>query len=239
MPVLAGGTVEVIPAPAERVSSQATAMAVVHIHGVYPSDDALSSSEGLWAPLVLGSGLGVKDTVARQGVAPSNWLRGWSREAQLALGQSFADVPGLLIFVPYQEIAGERDAATWRQAATKTPWWPATAEELNELSLLPSDWDSYGSPPPDAAAITEAITLLWKVMEADTAPPGLVPLSDGGLQLEWSAADGSVVEVITGSVEDRGIFIQDAVGNWWEGSLDLPADVDRLTGYLAGETALA
>jgi hypothetical protein len=67
------------------------------------------------------------------------------------------------------------------------PWVPQTVRALEEIQLLPRNWDSYGSSPTDPATVREAVRLLSTVMAPSTPPPFVVPLPDGGVQLEWHA----------------------------------------------------
>lgn len=58
-----------------------------------------------------------------------------------------------------------------------SPVSDTAGERLKELLRLPDGWDGYGAPPirPEIAAL--ATVLL--------TPPSIVPMSDGGIQLEW------------------------------------------------------
>lgn len=64
-------------------------------------------------------------------------------------------------------------------------WLDSGLTKLSGLIRLPEDWDSYGAPPIDA----EVAGTLWEVLvtlaEAEAPEPDVVPLSSGGLQLEW------------------------------------------------------
>lgn len=53
--------------------------------------------------------------------------------------------------------------------------------KLDEIATLPDNWDSYGAdtPWPDAIATARRIVTLFQ------HAPAIVPLSDGGVQLEW------------------------------------------------------
>jgi len=63
-----------------------------------------------------------------------------------------------------------------------------------EICALPPGWDSYKARTIDARAVERALRFCeWL---KDNAPvPILVPLNDGGVQLEWHTADGQDVEI--------------------------------------------
>lgn len=70
--------------------------------------------------------------------------------------------------------------------------------QLDRLSTLPPDWDSYGADPPSARAIVIAARIIDGFQEQcrgpvsnSALPLAIVPLS-GGVQLEWNASSGSL-----------------------------------------------
>ena len=56
-----------------------------------------------------------------------------------------------------------------------------TMIRLDEIAVLPPNWDSYGgeTPWPENVAIARRLALLFG------QPPAVVPTSRGGVQLEW------------------------------------------------------
>jgi hypothetical protein len=65
-------------------------------------------------------------------------------------------------------------------------------QRLDELSRLEDNWDTYGAFPPAPAALDATETIMRQVIEqfgvtaSDCAAPYTVmPIADGGLQLEW------------------------------------------------------
>jgi hypothetical protein len=75
----------------------------------------------------------------------------------------------------------------------------AILDRLTRLETFGRDWDSYGSQPPAGSAITKAQQLIWEVVSQDFAHSGVravpytaVPLSGGGVQIEWQGPSGSV-----------------------------------------------
>lgn len=58
-------------------------------------------------------------------------------------------------------------------------------DKLAELSELPENWDTYGSQRIQPAAKKTASNLLWRVYSLGMPVPHLVPVSGGGIQMEW------------------------------------------------------
>ena len=56
---------------------------------------------------------------------------------------------------------------------------------LNELANLPNGWDGYNGLPAQRAAVEYARCIMDEIREYTLIFPAIVPLSDGGLQLEW------------------------------------------------------
>jgi hypothetical protein len=78
---------------------------------------------------------------------------------------------------------------------------PSQAEamrRLGEIAKLPHNWDSYGSPPPSATALDMVMDLLLKIDDPALPPTHVVPVSGGGLQLEWNVSPREVQLEISG-----------------------------------------
>jgi hypothetical protein len=74
-----------------------------------------------------------------------------------------------------------------------TPAWVIpTVQRLAELQLLPYDWDSYGGLPLQPKHLGAAIQFLNAVMGNEVTSPDIVPLSDGGIQLEWRSGEHEI-----------------------------------------------
>jgi hypothetical protein len=58
-------------------------------------------------------------------------------------------------------------------------------KKLEELSLLKSNWDSYGGKPMTESALAEAELLLNAFERIQAVEPSVVPCSNGGIQIEW------------------------------------------------------
>jgi hypothetical protein len=69
---------------------------------------------------------------------------------------------------------------------------------LGEIVKLPPNWDSYGSPPPTRNAIETVVDLLLKTDDRNLPSVHIVPVSGGGVQLEWRVSDRELQLEIAG-----------------------------------------
>ncbi len=90
---------------------------------------------------------------------------------------------------------------TTRQHTEDHLSWDEALDRLVEFSKLPANWDEYDSDPISDLATSrarEVLTLLRDAFEPAVGeafmPDNVVPMRDGGVQLEWSK-DGMYVEV--------------------------------------------
>jgi len=114
-------------------------------------------------------------------------------------------------------------------------WQIECIKDLLDLRRLPEDWDSYGSPPPDATAIDRAIDLILGIELEDFPAPAVSPVSGGSVQLEWNVdRHGLEIEVPpTGSsVEYLRTYEGDPIEEDEIDPRDLAARVKALTGWL-------
>lgn len=67
-------------------------------------------------------------------------------------------------------------------------WAEAVSEALPRLLSLPNNWDGYGSKAIDFELLLAAFSELGQIMD-DTSPrPSMVPLGNGGVQVEWHSS---------------------------------------------------
>ena len=62
-------------------------------------------------------------------------------------------------------------------------------DDLDALSKLPIDWDSYGSPKISDDLIIAAKRFLYQLEFEFIAAPRVVPISGGGIQFEWQMGE--------------------------------------------------
>lgn len=64
-------------------------------------------------------------------------------------------------------------------------WITPTTKALSGLLNLPRNWDSYGAERIQESVVMRALMLLTQILGISSPPPSVVPLADGGIQLEW------------------------------------------------------
>jgi len=69
------------------------------------------------------------------------------------------------------------------------PWIRRAVPRLLRLTNLEHNWDSYGGIPPSIELVLAVIQLLNHAEIVTFPQPEFVPVSDGGIQLEWYMGD--------------------------------------------------
>ena len=64
-------------------------------------------------------------------------------------------------------------------------WSRDVIQQISQLGDLGSNWDSYGGKPIDPYCAMAAIQLVLTVRDSSIPSPAVVPLNNGGIQLEW------------------------------------------------------
>jgi len=89
---------------------------------------------------------------------------------------------------PGARVAGARQAEMNGVASGGAKMPDATRARLGELSHLEADWDSYGALPVSARSLTMAARIIEQMVaqfEARGVPTDVMPIADGGVQMEW------------------------------------------------------
>ena len=74
-------------------------------------------------------------------------------------------------------------------------------QRLIAIRQLPRNWDSYESPPPSESAISAAIRILVEIDLNELPSPRVLPISGGGVQLEWDVGTRELeLEVLSGGM---------------------------------------
>lgn len=89
----------------------------------------------------------------------------------------------------------EQPSTTFAPGHTSVPegvGWAGTPREavaarFEELAALDPDWDTYGSKPVDPDALRESQAFVERLLQQPIPVPSILPVPDGGVQLEWSA----------------------------------------------------
>ena len=104
-------------------------------------------------------------------------------------------------------------------------WLEPILCSFGDLMALPPDWDSYGGRPIAHGAVDRALDLLASIMEDSTPVPSIVPIPDGGVQMEWHLA-GVDLEITLHGAGGGEVSFEDRANSSWEG--ELPASLPRL-----------
>jgi len=96
-----------------------------------------------------------------------------------------------------ESVGYQRPEVSIPSTATQPKWVKPTLDRMGELSTFSHNWDRRGSAEVSVDALRFALNLLSQVMPSSAAPPSIVPLGHGGIQLLWNnaAADLEVEEI--------------------------------------------
>lgn len=86
-------------------------------------------------------------------------------------------------------------------------WVRDAFEQISSLTALRHNWDTYGAEAIRASAIADVATFLINHAYNDLGAPAVVPMSDGGVQLEWHR--GGLDFEIAFSEQEPGVFVED------------------------------
>lgn len=129
------------------------------------------------------------------------WDKGWGASTNLQTPPRIA--PFLTALTATTTPTPAKEVSVWIRGAVLLPkWFELARDALNELSALPANWNSYAAREIDINAITGAVELLLGTMAEETPLPTFVPVSRGGVLLEWHtvAADLEVTVLPNGKV---------------------------------------
>ena len=96
-------------------------------------------------------------------------------------------------------------------------WLVPVARQLQYLLSLPANWDHHGASPIQSKHAQAALSYLNRVMSPSTPPPSIVPVANGGVQIEWHRA-GVDVELVFSDENDDELYCYDLrTDREWEG----------------------
>lgn len=123
---------------------------------------------------------------------------------------------------------------SFRLTSPAAPWLRESVARVQRLTALRPGWDSYEAVPVRASTATMAVQFLLDHAYRELAPPAVVPLSDGGIQLEWHR--GGLDLEIAFSEFEPGVYMEDVSnGQSEEASLEEASSyVVRYLARLAG-----
>jgi len=114
-------------------------------------------------------------------------------------------------------------------------WLYATLSNLQALSSMAENWDSYGGAPTTFEATLAALNFISQYLPEEAKEPTVVPATDGGVQLEWHRLAGDLEVAFNPEGAMAAYFVDALSGDEWEmaaGGIDprrLAAAVDAVT----------
>lgn len=90
-------------------------------------------------------------------------------------------------------------------------WNEAALARLARLEGLTPDWDGYGGLPVSRVHANRAMRFLARFMDDSLPDPEIVPLADGGVQLEWHLV-GHRVDFVTDDEVVGPVVLLEAAG---------------------------
>jgi hypothetical protein len=81
---------------------------------------------------------------------------------------------------------GQTFTIEWQDYGQALPaWFDPLMQGFVDLLTLPPNWDSYAAGPIDQKVVHSAMNVINGLLGPTNLAPRVVPLSNGGLQLEW------------------------------------------------------
>ena len=111
-------------------------------------------------------------------------------------------------------VAVESNADMW-SGRTLPSWINPLIEQFKRVLAINAGWDGANARPVTSDALTSALTVLEETMAWDTVAPKVVPVPDGGLQLEWHCA-GVDLEVYVDSDGRVSAWCREGSREWEE-----------------------
>lgn len=100
--------------------------------------------------------------------------------------------------------------------AMSARWLRPSLEGLFRALTLGRGWDSYNARPIAYASAQSALDFLSRYLEPTTSAPAVVPLADGGVQLEWHRG-GLDVEIAFSPDDEPELYVADhETGDAWD-----------------------
>jgi hypothetical protein len=96
-------------------------------------------------------------------------------------------------------------------------WLKPTISEFIKVQSLPENWDSYAAKRINRDLLSQSLTILAAVMHQSSPAPSVVPLTDGGLQLEWHRKQQDLEVVFPQEDPPQFFYLNRATGKEQEG----------------------
>jgi hypothetical protein len=102
------------------------------------------------------------------------------------------------------------------QDILNAPWFRPTVHSVFRALSLRRGWDTYDALPISYQSAEDALTFLSQIIDPAASPPAVVPLADGGVQLEWHRG-GLDVEFAFSPDEQPELYVADReTGTEWD-----------------------
>ncbi len=98
-------------------------------------------------------------------------------------------------------------------------WFGPTHVTITELLQLTPNWDGYGAAEVRQEVAAKALETLWNLLDNGSPTPSIVPLNDGGIQVEWHRHGRSLELEFPASGAASFYYYEDATDDESEGLL--------------------
>ena len=127
---------------------------------------------------------------------------------------------------------GQAYTIEWQDFGQPIPaWFDPLVQGFVDLLTLPPNWNSYQAGTIDSQIVHDAMNFINGVLGPTSPAPRVVPLSSGGLQLEWHR-QGIDLEVVFDRGERPFFYYKDRVKGQ-ESEHSLPEDSSVLSSIIA------
>ncbi|MGH9893856.1 MAG: hypothetical protein ACREA0_18100, partial [bacterium] len=122
-------------------------------------------------------------------------------------------------------------------ASSPAPWIGPAERRLEQLLTLEPGWDSYGGLPIDRQVASRVANVLHVLARAQAPQPQLVPLSSGGMHLEWYGQNIEMALEMEPDSDELTVFYADlGTGGSWQGPIgDEPEPLEKVLWRLSLE----
>lgn len=110
-------------------------------------------------------------------------------------------------------------------------WLPGVMARLEHLVSLPEGWDGHGGRAVSVSTALFALHILFETLDRSRPSPQILPLSYGGLQIEWHEQGIDLEVEIIGSNEILVTFEDHVMGD--SDQFSLSTDLSRLSNLLS------
>lgn len=110
----------------------------------------------------------------------------------------------------------------------RSKWARPTIDRLIALAPLRDNWDQRGSAAVKEDVLSFAWNVLTQIMPEDGKSPVIVPLGNGGIQLEWSSDSADLEIEVARPFQISALLVEHGIDD--DSEIEVPTDTyDRLT----------